>query len=81
MKLTLPKHMTPRKLRLPGLWCHGTNDNEILTMYGEDAIAFMSGTLDIQDECIIYKSYEGLTHTTDDIELADVAAWLVKILG
>jgi hypothetical protein len=81
MKLTLPKQMTRRKHRLPVLWCHGTNDNEIPTTYGEDAIAFMSGTLNIQDECIIYKSYEGLTHTTNDIELADVTAWLVRISG
>jgi len=48
---------------------------------GEEAISFMRDTLHISDACMKYRLYDGLTHTTNEAELGDVAAWLVNILG
>ena len=73
--------MIHRELRLPILWCHGTNDEEVPDSMGEDAISFMRDTLHIPEGCITYRAYDGLTHTINDAELGDVASWLVKILG
>jgi predicted esterase len=72
--------MIRRGLHLPILWCHGTNDNEIPAAHGMDAISFVRDTLQIQEEYITYKLYEGLSHRTNDAELADVASWLANIL-
>ena len=68
-------------LYLPILWCHGTNDIEIPVSMGEDAISFLHNILDIPEECLTYKRYEGLTHMINDAELDDLAFWLIQKLA
>jgi predicted esterase len=68
-------------LYLPILWCHGTNDMEIPVSMGEDAISFLHNILDIPEECLTYKRYEGLGHMINDAELDDLTSWLIQTLA
>jgi lysophospholipase II len=77
----VPKQMIHTGLYLPILWCHGMNDNEIPHHYGEDAIFFMQHTLDIPEQHLTYKRYEGMAHAINDAELNDLALWLIQTLG
>jgi len=68
-------------LDLPVLWCHGANDNDIPDSYAEDAISFMRHTLQIPGQYLTYKRYEDLAHAINDVELDDLASWLLQTLN
>jgi lysophospholipase-2 len=54
---------------------------EIPVSMGEDAISFLHNILDIPEECLTYKRYEGLGHMINDAELDDLTSWLIQTLA
>lgn len=65
---------------LPVFWTHGTADTEVPLSYGEEACSFLSRSLHIPDENIVFKTYEGLEHTVDEAVMSDLAEWLTDVL-
>lgn len=62
------------------LWLHGNADIEIPKSYGEDAVSFLRYQVEIADELVQFKCYDGLAHAINDEELNDLASWLEKLL-
>ncbi|KAK7029617.1 hypothetical protein VNI00_014315 [Paramarasmius palmivorus] len=64
---------------MPVLWCHGTSDTEIPWSMGAEAVEYLkSGARRLTN--VEFKTYDGLEHRICDEELADLAAWLERIL-
>ncbi|THU91660.1 phospholipase carboxylesterase [Dendrothele bispora CBS 962.96] len=63
-------------------WCHGDTDDEIPLSYGRDAIAFLKTRMNYSEpETLQMSVYEGLSHTINGEEVADVGTWLSSILS
>lgn len=80
-KLIIRKQMIHTRLQLPVLWCHGTCDIEIPESYGLNAMSFLLRNLQIPEQYLTYRRYDGLAHTINDQELDDVVLWLQKVVG
>lgn len=66
---------------LPVFWGHGTADNIVTLATAEESITFLTETLQYSEEMITFKVYDSLDHTVNDVEIEDLAHWLMGILG
>ncbi|PFH54732.1 hypothetical protein AMATHDRAFT_135051, partial [Amanita thiersii Skay4041] len=65
---------------IPILWCHGDTDDEIPKEYGEEAIEFLTDTLELERGLMEYRVYKGLDHKIIEEEIGDLEEWLRKLL-
>ena len=66
---------------LPVFWAHGSADDEVPLLYGEECVSFLRNTLGMSSERVMFKIYDGLEHSVDDAELDDLAEWLAHIVS
>ncbi|KAI0367515.1 Phospholipase/carboxylesterase [Pilatotrama ljubarskyi] len=66
---------------LPVFWGHGTADTEVPLLYAEECVSFLRESLNIPEDRVVFKKYEGLEHTVNDAELGDLTVWLSEILA
>ncbi|OBZ79816.1 Acyl-protein thioesterase 1 [Grifola frondosa] len=66
---------------LPVFWGHGNSDHEVPLHVAEECVSFLRDTLDLPDERLVFKTYEGLEHTVSEAEMDDLADWLLRVLA
>ncbi|TFL05819.1 Phospholipase/carboxylesterase [Pterulicium gracile] len=68
--------------RTPIFWGHGKADPLVKYQFAEASVKFLKEQLGvpISEDRLTFKSYEGLEHSSDPQEIADVHSWLVNRL-
>ncbi|KAI8983357.1 lysophospholipase I [Trametes punicea] len=79
--LNISQAMLQLEPNLPVFWAHGKEDMEVPLTYAEDGTSFLRNGLHIQEDKLVFKTYEGLGHAVNDAELDDLARWLSHVLA
>ena len=62
----------------PIFWGHGKSDNVVPYRFGAGSVQILKDKLGFKD--LEFKSYEGVGHSADTQEIADLGAWLKRVL-
>ncbi|KAJ1308570.1 hypothetical protein OPQ81_004269 [Rhizoctonia solani] len=78
MRKRLQTLLSPSATSTPIFWGHGTADAVVPYKFGQMSVEHMQGSLGFAN--IQFNSYKGMAHSADQQEIADLGAWLKKVI-
>ncbi|CUA70260.1 hypothetical protein RSOLAG22IIIB_00613 [Rhizoctonia solani] len=78
MRNRLQSLLSPTASSAQIFWGHGTSDTIVPYKFGQLSVRHMQNNLNFAN--IQFNSYEGMAHSADQQEIADLGAWLRKVI-
>lgn len=73
-----PQLFSAEATTTPIFWGHGKSDNVVPYRFGAGSVQLLKDNLGFKD--LEFKSYEGVGHSADTQEIADLGAWLKRVI-